>query len=66
MTPFLMFSPGLIANAYHSLRDTAQQWTQHKAGQLEVTHEMLTNLRNEIRVATDALRLPLLHRRQPA
>jgi hypothetical protein len=31
-----------IANAYHSLRETAQQWTQRKAGQLEVTREMLT------------------------
>jgi hypothetical protein len=55
-----------IANAYHSLRETAQQWTQRKAGQLEVTREMLTTLRNEIRVATNALRLPGLHRRQPA
>jgi stearoyl-CoA desaturase (delta-9 desaturase) len=43
-----------IANAYHSLRETAQQWTQRKAGQLEVTREMLTALRNEIRVATNA------------
>ena len=55
-----------IANAYHSLRQTAQHWTQRKAGQLEVTHEMLSNLRNEIRVATNALRLPSLRRRQPS
>jgi stearoyl-CoA desaturase (delta-9 desaturase) len=41
-------------------------WTQRKAGQLEVTHEMLTNLRNEIRVATNALRLPALRRGQPS
>jgi stearoyl-CoA desaturase (delta-9 desaturase) len=55
-----------IANVYHSLRETAQQWTQRKAGQLEVTHEMLTNLRNEIRFATNALRLSSLRRRQPS
>jgi stearoyl-CoA desaturase (Delta-9 desaturase) len=55
-----------IANAYHSLRETAQQWTQRKAGQLEVTREMLTTLRHEIRAATNALRLPGLHRRKPA
>src|SRR5260370_31194851 len=55
-----------IANAYHSLRETAQQWTQRKAGQLERTHEMLTHLRNEIRVATNALPLPPFPQRQPA
>jgi stearoyl-CoA desaturase (delta-9 desaturase) len=55
-----------IANVYHSLRETAQQWTQHKADQLEVTREMLISLRNEIRVATNALRLPGLRQRQPA
>src|SRR4029077_3599286 len=54
-----------IETAYHSLREAAQQWTQRKAGQLEVTREMLTNLRNEIRAATNALRLPSLRRRQP-
>jgi stearoyl-CoA desaturase (Delta-9 desaturase) len=53
------------STAYHGLRETAQQWTQRKAGQLEVTREMLTTLRNEIRVVTNALRLPGLHRRQP-
>jgi hypothetical protein len=30
-----------------------------------VTREMLTSLRNEIRVATNALRLPGLRQRQP-
>jgi stearoyl-CoA desaturase (Delta-9 desaturase) len=55
-----------IANAYQTLLETAQQWTQCKAGQLEVTREMLANLRNEIRVATSALRMPGLRRRQPA
>jgi hypothetical protein len=58
-----------IANAYHSParnRSTVQQSTQRKAGQLEVTREMLTTLRNQIRVATNALQLPGLHRHQPA
>jgi stearoyl-CoA desaturase (Delta-9 desaturase) len=53
-----------IASAYDSLRETAQEWTQRKAGQLEVIHEMLASLRNEIRVATNALRLPGLRQRQ--
>ncbi len=55
-----------IASACHSLRETAQEWTQRKAGQLEVTREMLTSLRNEIRIATKALRLPGLRQRQSA
>jgi hypothetical protein len=55
-----------IANAYQTLLETAQQWTQRKAGQLEVTREMLANLRNEIRVATSALGMPGLRRHQPA
>src|SRR5580700_2146560 len=66
-------SPGLteasatyIANAYQTLLESAQQWTQRKAEQLEVTREMLASLRNEIRVATSALRVPGLRRRQPA
>jgi len=55
-----------IANAYRTLLETEQQWTQRKAEQLEVTREMLANLRNEIRVATSALRVPGLRQRQPA
>src|ERR1700730_9651226 len=55
-----------IANARHSLRETAQQWTQRNPGQLEVTREMLITLRNEMPVATIARRRPVLHRRQPA
>jgi stearoyl-CoA desaturase (Delta-9 desaturase) len=66
-------SPGLteasatyIANAYRTLLETTQQWTQRKAEQLEVTREMLASLRNEIRVATSALRRPVLRQRQAA
>src|ERR1700693_1023223 len=53
-----------VASAYHRLRETAQQWTQHQAEQLEVTGEMLANLRNEIRLATSVLRFPGLRQRQ--
>jgi stearoyl-CoA desaturase (delta-9 desaturase) len=51
-------SPGLtdaasdfMRSVYHRLQTTTQQWTQHKAKQLEVTRAMLTELRNEIRTA---------------
>jgi stearoyl-CoA desaturase (Delta-9 desaturase) len=55
-----------IANAYRTLLETAQQWTQRKTEQLEVTREMLASLRKEIRFATSALRMPGLRQRQPA
>src|ERR1700747_299961 len=55
-----------IANAYRTLLETAQQWTQRKAEQLEVTREMLASLRNEIRVAPSALRGAGLSQHQPA
>ena len=55
-----------IANAYRTLLETAQQWTQRKTEQLEVTREMLASLRNEIRVATSALRVPGLRQQQSA
>jgi stearoyl-CoA desaturase (Delta-9 desaturase) len=47
-----------MRGAYHRLQITAQQWTQRKAEQLEVTRAMLTELRNEIRAATNSIRLP--------
>jgi len=46
-----------ISSAYHRLQATAQQWTQRKAEQFEVTREMLTELRREIRNATSTLQL---------
>jgi stearoyl-CoA desaturase (Delta-9 desaturase) len=46
-----------IATAYHRLQETAQQWTQRKAEQFEVTREMLAELRNEIRAAMGVLQL---------
>ena len=66
-------SPGLtetasayVANARHRLQATAQQWAARKAEQFEVTREALTELRNEIRAARRALRLPGLRERQSA
>lgn len=52
-------SPGLteaayayIASAYRRLQATAQQWKPRKAEQFEITREMPTDLRKEIRAAT--------------
>jgi len=66
-------SPGLteaasacVANACHRLQATAQRWAARKAEQLEVTREALTELRDEIRAARRALRLPGLRERQSA
>jgi hypothetical protein len=66
-------SPGLtdagsayIASAYHRLQATAQQWTQRKTEQLEVTCKMIAELRNEIRAAGSALRLRGVREHQPA
>jgi stearoyl-CoA desaturase (delta-9 desaturase) len=66
-------SPGLteaasacVANARHRLQATAHRWAARKAEQLEVTREALVELRNEIRAAKRALRLPGLRERQSA
>ena len=40
-----------ITDAYHRLEAAAQEWARHKAQQLEVTREMLLELRREIRAA---------------
>src|SRR5580692_6018109 len=45
-----------IAGAHRRLQATAQQWTQRKSEQFEVTREKLATLRNEIRSATRILR----------
>jgi stearoyl-CoA desaturase (Delta-9 desaturase) len=65
--------PGLTALALdyvttscHRLEAVAQQWTARKAEQLEVTREMLVELRREIRVATSVLRLPVMRTGQLA
>jgi stearoyl-CoA desaturase (delta-9 desaturase) len=55
-----------IANAYHRLQATAQQWTQRKAEQFEVTREMLAELRREIRAATNTLQLFGSREHEPA
>ena len=43
-----------VASAYHRLQATAQQCTQRKAEQLEVTSKMIAELRNEIRATASA------------
>jgi stearoyl-CoA desaturase (delta-9 desaturase) len=55
-----------FANAYHRLQTAAQEWAHRKAQQIEVTREMLVELRNEIRTATRILRLPAARVRPPA
>ena len=49
-------SSAFMRNAYHRLQTSAQQWTQRKAEQLEVTRAMLTDLRTKIRAATSSIR----------
>ena len=55
-----------VTTAYQRLEAVAQQWTARKAQQLEVTREMLIELRREIRVATSILRLPVIRSGQLA
>jgi stearoyl-CoA desaturase (Delta-9 desaturase) len=52
----------IARRAYHRLQATARQWEQRKAEHLEVTCEMLAEMRNEIR-RMRALRLTGLHER---
>jgi stearoyl-CoA desaturase (delta-9 desaturase) len=55
-----------VTTAYHRLEAVAQQWTARRAEQLEVTREMLVELRREIRLATSVLRLPVMRTGQLA
>jgi stearoyl-CoA desaturase (delta-9 desaturase) len=55
-----------ITNACQHLETVAQQWTMRRAQQMEVTREMLADLRREIRAATNVLRLPGMYHSQPA
>ena len=47
-----------LTAAYDRLQGAAQRWSEHRAKDLEVTREMLTELRQEIREAMAALRMP--------
>src|SRR6202162_353803 len=65
--------PGLTAmavlyatNARQRLEAVAQNWATHRTQQLEVTREMLVDLRREIRAAMSVLRLPAMRTGQPA
>ena len=55
-----------VTSACQRLEAVAQQWAMRRAEQLEVTREMLVELRREIRAATSVLRLPGLHHSQTA
>jgi stearoyl-CoA desaturase (Delta-9 desaturase) len=46
-----------FADAYARLEATAKQWADVKAAQIEVTREMLAQLREEVRVALSSLKL---------
>jgi stearoyl-CoA desaturase (delta-9 desaturase) len=46
-----------IANACERLEATAREWAQHKAEQIEVTRDMIAQLREEIRLALSSLKL---------
>jgi stearoyl-CoA desaturase (delta-9 desaturase) len=45
-----------IASAYARLQATATEWAQFKDAQMEITREMLAELRQEVRVAMASLR----------
>jgi stearoyl-CoA desaturase (delta-9 desaturase) len=45
-----------FTSAYHRLQNAAKNWTDQKAQRIEVTREMLSDLRSEIRNATRVLR----------
>ena len=47
-----------ITSSYHRLQAAAHQWGEQRAKQIEVTREMLADLRCEIRLALSVLRLP--------
>ena len=49
-----------IANSYHRLQAAAHEWAEHRAKQIEVTREMLTDLQREIRAALSVLRHPIV------
>jgi stearoyl-CoA desaturase (delta-9 desaturase) len=55
-----------VTNARQRLEAVAQNWTLRRAQQLEVTREMLVDLRKEIRAATSVLRLPAIRTGQTA
>jgi stearoyl-CoA desaturase (delta-9 desaturase) len=50
-------SHGLISAAYERLHKTAQEWNERRSDKIEVTREMLRELRHEIREAMSSLRL---------
>jgi hypothetical protein len=55
-----------VTNARQRLEAVAQNWAIRRTQQLEVTREMLVDLRREIRAATSVLRLPAMRTGQLA
>ena len=55
-----------ITGAYERLQATANEWAQFKAAQMEITREMLSELREEIRAAISSLKLREFGSRAPA
>ena len=55
-----------VTNARQRLETVPQNWAMRRAQELEVTREMLADLRREIRAATSVLRLPDIRNRQMA
>jgi len=48
---------GVIMDTYERLQETAREWAHHRAQDLEVTREMLAELRADLKDALDSLRL---------
>jgi stearoyl-CoA desaturase (delta-9 desaturase) len=49
-----------ITSSYQRLQAAAHEWADRRTKQIEVTREMLTDLRREIRVAMSILRSPAI------
>jgi stearoyl-CoA desaturase (delta-9 desaturase) len=45
-----------VSHAYERLQATAREWAQHKAEQIEVTRDMIAELREELRLAASSLK----------
>ncbi len=48
---------GIISDTYERLQQTAREWAHHRAEDLEVTREMLAELRAELKIALNSLRM---------
>jgi stearoyl-CoA desaturase (delta-9 desaturase) len=53
-----------ITSAYERLQVTAREWAEFKSARIEITREMLAELRSEVRMALSSLKLPALESEQ--